>query len=502
MPAWTGALIALVGLALMAWVLSSISHIHSQLATISPTLATAVLAALMLALLAILIVGVRFMWVASRTGRKTEAVASTDPTEAAGQSVDAARKQIDLVVDEVARRALTTELEEIEGDLAAKRYTVVVFGTGSAGKTSVINALLGHEAGATDPAVGTTKAGVEHAYTIDGFDDGKLRLVDTPGLSEIGEGGMFREERARELAAEADLLLFVVDQDLRDIEFKPLSSLAKLGKRSILLFNKQDLFSDQDADAIAQRLRTRVDGLIAPADVVVCAANPVAVTVREASGDESAETPPPDVSLLADRLADTLHAEGRDLLAGNVLLRAKRISEKARDRINEARRQAASSIVTRFQWTTAGVMFVNPVPGLGALATAAINYQMIAEIAKVFGLSISIDDAKRLATELGQLLVKMGVVSLATNILGKALKASIAGFVAGGAIEAVAGAYLTKLSGEAFIDYFSHDQDWGEGGMQGAVERRFQLEGKTEFIAGFIKEATRRVLDRREGDSQ
>ncbi len=365
LPAWTGAIIALVGLALLAWVLSSISDIHGKLATISPTLATAVLAILMVVLLAILIVGIRFMWVASRTGRKADAVASADSTKAANQSVDAARKQLDLVADEVARRALATELESIEGDLTGQRYTVVVFGTGSAGKTSVINALLGQDAGATDPAVGTTKAGTEHAYTIDGLSEGKLRLIDTPGLSEIGDGGIIREERARELAAQADLLLFVVDQDLRDIEFKPLSSLAQLGKRSILVFNKQDLYSDQDADAIANRLRARVDGLIAPADVVICAADPVAVTVREASGAESAQTPPKDVALLADRLADTLHDDGRDLLAGNVLLRAKRISEKARDRINEARRKAAGSIVTRFQWTTAGVMFVNPVPGLG-----------------------------------------------------------------------------------------------------------------------------------------
>jgi hypothetical protein len=144
-------------------------------------------------------------------------------------------------------------------------------------------------------------------------------------------------------------------------------------------------------------------------------------------------------------------------------------------------------------------MFVNPVSGLGALAAAAINYQMVMEIAKVFGISLTMDSAKRLAGELAQVLLKMGVVSVATEILGKALKASIVGYVAGGAIEAVTGAYLSRLSGRAFIDYFAHDQSWGDAGVQGAIERHFQLAGQREFIAQFIKEASQRVLGGRYG---
>jgi uncharacterized protein (DUF697 family) len=134
-------------------------------------------------------------------------------------------------------------------------------------------------------------------------------------------------------------------------------------------------------------------------------------------------------------------------------------------------------------------MFVNPVPGLGALATAAINYQMVGEVAKVFGAAIGADAAKLMARELAQVMIKMGVVGLATEILGKALKASVVGYVAGGAIEAVVGGYLTRLAGDVFIDYFAHDQNWGEGGMQGAIERRFNLHKRGEFVAEFLREA-------------
>lgn len=494
---WFGVMLSLLGLALIGWVFSSLNDLHARLSTVSPKFATVLVAAVLIVLLLILALGLRFLWSARRTDRYRlpDADVAADPVAAAAQSLAAAEKQILLVTDEIARHALSAELSGVASDLTAKRYTMVVFGTGSAGKTSIINALLGRSVGTTDPITGTTREGEEYQLVIDGFDEGQLRLIDTPGLAEIGSAGAMREERARELATRADLLLFVVDQDLRDIEYRPMAALARLGKRAILVFNKRDLYSPADAAAIIARLRERVGEFISPDSVVVCAAAPVANLVRSPSGTQS-EKPPSDVGPLADRIAEVLGSDGRTLLAANVLLRAKCVSDKARGAINAARAECSRAIVSRFTWTTAAVMFVNPVPGLGALAAAAINYQMVCEIAKVFGVAIGADSAKRMARDLAQVMIKMGIVGLATEILGKGLKTSLVGYVAGGAIEAVAGAYLTRLAGDAFIDYFAHDQNWGEGGMQGAIERRFNLQRRGEFVAEFLREAAERVFKR------
>lgn len=500
MGRWLGAFVVLIALGLTGWVLSSIGDIYDRLAPVSTHVAAVIVGALMLALIVLAVFGIHFLWTAMRADRRRgrEPEVATDPAAAATQSIEAAQQHIEHVRDEVARRALSQELEAVASDLAGSRYTIVVFGSGSSGKTSVINALLGGQAGQTDVLVGTTKTGEEHAYTLEAFQGGTLRLVDTPGLSEIGPGGLMREERARELATQADLLLFVVDQDLRDIEFGPLMSLLRLGKRSIIAFNKKDLYSVKEAEEVAAKLRSRVGGAGAAVQIIACAAAPAPVKMRGGPGapGEEFHTPRSDVSELAENIAETLNEQGRSLLAQNVLLRTSQISNKARDIIHQTRREAARKIVTRFQWTTAGVMFVNPVPGLGALAAAAINYQMVLEIAKVFGVSITTDAARKMASQLAQVLVKMGVVNVAVDILGKSLKATVVGYIAGGAIEAVVGAYLTRLSGEAFVDYFAHDQDWGDGGMQGAIERRFKLLGQREFIAQFIKEASDRVLSR------
>ena len=99
-------------------------------------------------------------------------------------------------------------MAELRADRQARRFHVVVFGTGSAGKTSLINALLGRTVGRTEPTIGTTKGGEAFTYELEDV-DGTVLLTDTPGLSEIGEAGGAREAEARDLAARADLLLFV-----------------------------------------------------------------------------------------------------------------------------------------------------------------------------------------------------------------------------------------------------------------------------------------------------
>ena len=120
-----------------------------------------------------------------------------------------------------------------------------MFGTGSAGKTSLINALLGREAGKTEPTIGTTRRAENHTYALEGV-EGTVFLTDTPGLSEIGEAGSEREREARDLAARADLLVFVLDHDLIRTEYEPLAALVRQGKRSIVVFNKTDRFTDTD----------------------------------------------------------------------------------------------------------------------------------------------------------------------------------------------------------------------------------------------------------------
>ncbi|MEO0688383.1 MAG: YcjF family protein, partial [Cyanobacteria bacterium J06649_11] len=71
---------------------------------------------------------------------------------------------------------------------------------------------------------------------------------------------------------------------------------------------------------------------------------------------------------------------------------------------------------------------------------------------------------------------------------------NVATLVLGKAIQGVTAAYLTRIAGKSFIEYFRHDQDWGDGGMTEVVQRQFQLNKRDEFVKAFISEAIAKVV--------
>lgn len=365
----------------------------------------------------------------------------------------------------------------------------MVFGTGSAGKTSLVNAIMGRMVGQVDAPMGTTQAGETYCLRLKGLER-KILITDTPGILEAGVAGTEREQLARELATSADLLLFVVDNDLRRSEYEPLRSLAEIGKRSLLILNKTDLYTDEDKESILARLRQRVRGFIAPNDVVAIAANPQSAQL------ETGETfqPEPDITPLLRRMAAILRAEGEDLVADNILLQSLRLGEEARNLIDAQRRRQADKIVERFQWIGAGVVSVTPLPVVDLLATAAVNAQMVVEIGRVYGCELNMERGKELALSLAKTIASLGIVKGAIQLISTALQLHVATFIVGRAIQGVTAAYLTRIAGKSFIEYFRHDQDWGDGGMTEVVKQQFKMNRRDEFIKAFVQEAIARVV--------
>src|SRR5262249_13802869 len=155
---------------------------------------------------------------------------------------------------------------------------IAAFGMVSRGKSSVLNALLGHEAFQTGATHGTTRSKSEKPWESvslsgTGPDAAKLVLVDTPGIDEVG--GEVREALARDVARHADLILFVVSGDMQRREFDALSGLREAQKPIILVFNQIDRYPDADRDQIYDKIKDeRVRHLVRPDDVVMTAARP------------------------------------------------------------------------------------------------------------------------------------------------------------------------------------------------------------------------------------
>jgi tRNA modification GTPase len=121
---------------------------------------------------------------------------------------------------EAARAAIARRRVEVDGWLAAARHgrvvhegiTVALIGPPNAGKSSLLNALLGRDRAIVSPIPGTTRDVVEGTIAIAGV---PVRLLDTAGLEvprdALEAEGIRRSHRAIE---ESDLLLVVMDASI------------------------------------------------------------------------------------------------------------------------------------------------------------------------------------------------------------------------------------------------------------------------------------------------
>lgn len=484
----------ILGLAL--WLLSSLYSLYSYVAWNSPLLANLLIFAILVLLGLLIAAFIYYFQLFSQSksrkasrNRRLRAKLPAQKTEVAEENLKAVREQVRQIQDRVAQQALLSRSQEIASNWARGEFRLVVFGTGSAGKTSLVNALLGEIVGNVEATMGTTQMGETYRFKLKGLDR-EILITDTPGILEVGVAGTQRGELARTLATEADLLLFVIDNDLRQSEYDPLRTLAEIGKRSLLVFNKTDLFADEDRDSILQQLRERVREFIHASDVVAIAANPQSLTLE---GGDTIQ-PEPEIIPLIKRLAAVLRAEGEDLIADNILLQSQRLGEEARKLIDRQRRRQADKIIDRYQWIGAGAVAVTPLPVVDMLAVAAINAQMVIEIGRVYGCELNSERGKELALSLGKTAISLGIVKGAIELIARALQLNVATYLVGKAIQGVTAAYLTRIGGKSFIEYFRHDQDWGDGGITEVVQRQFQLSRKEEFLKAFVKDAIARVV--------
>lgn len=116
--------------------------------------------------------------------------------------------RVAVVVQELERLAATWN----SGHLLRDGALVVISGRPNAGKSSLLNALLGRNRAIVHEVPGTTRDAIEEGYALNGV---PLRLVDTAGLRETADA-VEREGigRAREFMRQADLNVHLVDSSV------------------------------------------------------------------------------------------------------------------------------------------------------------------------------------------------------------------------------------------------------------------------------------------------
>jgi tRNA modification GTPase len=152
---------------------------------------------------------------------------------------DPARADVDgrLAVCEAALAALVADWER--GRLVREGLSLAIVGPPNAGKSSLLNALLGEERAIVAATAGTTRDVIEERFFIDGV---PVRILDTAGMrasdDAVEQIGIERARRALEGAAVA---LVVVD-GAQQLDADALAVLeATRARPRVVLFNKSDL---------------------------------------------------------------------------------------------------------------------------------------------------------------------------------------------------------------------------------------------------------------------
>ncbi|MEH2227783.1 YcjF family protein [Nostoc sp.] len=299
--------------------------------------------------------------------------------------------------------------------------------------------------------------------------------------------------------AKSDFVLFLTNGDLTDSEFQTLQQLKAANQPTILVFNKQDRYLADESASILLSLKQRMQG-----NVVATAASPIPIKVRKYEADgavqEWMEQPAADIQQLTQQLGELVQP-GQRLVWLTTMRKAGLLKAEAKNWLNVTRRDRATPIIEQYQWIAAAAAFANPVPAFDILATAAINAQMVMDLGNIYQQKFSLEQAQTVAGTMGSLMLKLGLVELSTKAISTVLKSNAVTFVAGGVVQGVSAAYLTRVAGLSLVEYFQQQEiaiDSGTGlnleNLRQTLQKVFGQNQQIGFLQGFVKQGMKRLL--------
>ena len=129
---------------------------------------------------------------------------------------------------------------------ASERVHIAFFGCRNAGKSSLVNAVTAQKISVVSDVKGTTTDPVKK--TMELLPIGPVVIIDTPGIDDEGMLGELRVKKAKEILAQTDIAVLVVDgtKGLNESDRQLIDIFTERKLPFVVAFNKSDLI-DMDA---------------------------------------------------------------------------------------------------------------------------------------------------------------------------------------------------------------------------------------------------------------
>ena len=187
-------------------------------------------------------------------------------------SIDGYGDKLEVIADNISKQLDKMIVTAENGSILKEGISTVIVGKPNAGKSSLLNVLVGKERAIVTDIAGTTRDALEEQINLNGI---SLNIIDTAGIRDTEDVvEKIGVDKAKNYVENADLIIYVVDSSTKlDENDNEIIQMIQ-NKRAIILLNKSDLHPVTTEEEIKIRTNQKV----------------IAVSAKERQGIDELET--------------------------------------------------------------------------------------------------------------------------------------------------------------------------------------------------------------------
>ena len=272
--------------------------------------------------------------------------------------------------------------------LKEKKIRIGIYGKSGVGKSSVLNSLLKKEIFKVDIINGSTRKIQIEEWILKGQTPQSIELLDSPGFDFCN---VEFPDKVYSPINHSDLILFLVAGDINRNEVSEISSLLKNGKKIIIVFNKVDLFKENQIQEIIENIKSKL-----PKDLNI----PIIIN-HEYN--------------LKNYIAKIINQHGEILLTLNSLQLADKLFLQIKEERLKRRQKLAQSTIGKFSTIKASAVALNPFILLDVAGSFALDTALISELSKIYGLNLKAESTRKLFKNISINNLFLGVTQVGIN---------------------------------------------------------------------------------------